>query len=490
MGGDCLNSGCVPSKALIRAAHAAANVRDAGQFGVCIADGGYSVDFGKVMERMRKLRAGISAHDSAKRFSDLGVDVFLGQATFVGNRTVRVGDHALEFSRACIATGTRAGIPPIPGIGQARPLTNETVFTLTELPRRLAVIGGGPIGVEMSQSFARFGSQVTLIEGTGGILIREDRDAAEIVERSLQRDGVNILFNNFATGVTVEGDESVIRAESQVDGTVTEIRADRVLVAAGRVPNTEDLGLAKAGVKYDKRVGVLVDDRLRNLQQANLRRRGCLLEVQVHPHGGRHRPHRDRECAVLRSVQGGVPSRSLGVPIRIRSWPTSGLAKTGRAGRTFPSTPTGRISQPWTGPCWTARREGFVKIHCKRGTDTILGATIVARHAGEMISEVTTAMTGGIGPAVDRRHDPSVPDAGGSHPQDRGRLPTDEADPRREAASADDPSPAQVIVRQRDATARRRGPRGIRSRSSSRPSTRRNASVRRSGGSETAAWTR
>lgn len=396
MGGDCLNSGCVPSKALIRAAHAAANVRDAGQFGVCIADGGYSVDFGKVMERMRKLRAGISAHDSAKRFSDLGVDVYLGHATFAGHRTLRVGDQALEFSRACIATGTRAAIPPIPGIDRAEPLTNETVFTLTELPRRLAVIGGGPIGVEMAQSFARFGSEVTLIEGTAGILIREDRDAAEVVERSMQRDGVNMLTNTFATGVTAEGDESVIRAESQVDGTVTGIRADRILVAAGRVPNTEDLGLAKAGVEYDKRSGVLVDDRLRTSNK-RIYAAGDVCSKFKFTH---------MADATARIVIGNAlffgrsKAGALKVPWCTYTDPELahvGLSESDARRKDIPIDTYRTELTAVDRAVLDSEEEGFVKIHCKRGTDTILGATIVARHAGEMISEVTTAMTGGLG---------------------------------------------------------------------------------------------
>ena len=154
MGGDCLNFGCVPSKALIRAARAHHDVRDAARFGVRI-DGAVTQDFGAVMERMRRLRAGISHHDSARRFAGLGVDVFLGQARFTGPDTVAVGGATLRFARACIATGARATAPPIDGLAEAGYLTNETVFSLTELPRRLAVLGAGPIGCELAQSFAQ-----------------------------------------------------------------------------------------------------------------------------------------------------------------------------------------------------------------------------------------------------------------------------------------------------------------------------------------------
>src|SRR5579872_4953127 len=180
LGGDCLNVGCVPSKALIRAARAAAQVRDAAQFGIHVPPG-VRIDFAGVMERMRRLRAGISAHDSAARFRSLGVDVYLGQAAFTGPNTVAVAGQTLRFRRAVIATGARADRPAIPGLAEAGFLTNETVFSLTELPPRLAVIGAGPIGCELSQAFARFGSRVHLLGNRPQILPREDRDAAEQV---------------------------------------------------------------------------------------------------------------------------------------------------------------------------------------------------------------------------------------------------------------------------------------------------------------------
>ena len=180
MGGECLNVGCVPSKALIRAARMAADVRDAGIFGVEVP-AGVTVDFPAVMERMRKLRAGISYHDSAKRFKDLGIDVFIGSAQFTGSDSVEVDGKTLKFARACIASGTRPLELPVPGLMEAGFLTNETVFSLTELPGRLGVIGAGPIGCELAQSFARFVSDVVLIESLHGIMPREDRRAAHIV---------------------------------------------------------------------------------------------------------------------------------------------------------------------------------------------------------------------------------------------------------------------------------------------------------------------
>ena len=182
LGGDCLNVGCVPSKALIRSARAAAQVRDAARFGVRVPDG-WHVDFPAVMERMRRIRADLSPHDSADRFKGLGIDVFLGEARFASSENVEVGGKTLRFRRAVIATGARALHPPIPGLTEIGFLTNETIFALTALPPRLAVIGAGPIGCELAQAFARFGSKVTIIGNHPQILPKEDREAADRVEK-------------------------------------------------------------------------------------------------------------------------------------------------------------------------------------------------------------------------------------------------------------------------------------------------------------------
>ena len=192
LGGDCLNYGCVPSKGMISAARIAAAVRDASQFGIHVPDG-WKADFTAAMERMRRLRAAISRHDSANRFRELGVDVFLGEGQFTGPDTIAVAGRTLRFSKAVIATGARAAAPPIPGLDQVDYLTNESVFSLTELPQRIGIIGAGPIGCEMAQTFSRFGSEVILVEAAHGVLPREEPDAAEIVKGSLLRDGVRLL---------------------------------------------------------------------------------------------------------------------------------------------------------------------------------------------------------------------------------------------------------------------------------------------------------
>ena len=258
MGGDCFNVGCVPSKALIRAARAVADVRAAGQFGVQVPDG-IRVDFAAIMERMRRLRAGISKHDSVRRFSELGIDVFLGSARFTAPDAVEVGGKTLNFARACIATGSRPLELPIPGLAEANFLTNETIFSLTELPQRLGVIGAGPIGCELAQSFARFGSDVTLVEAMHGIMANEDSRAAEIVENIMEQDGVKLRCCGKNLEVRKQDDGIHLVVDSH--GNHYDEVVDQVLLAVGRTPNVDGLNLEAAGVEYDKK-GVKVNDRL------------------------------------------------------------------------------------------------------------------------------------------------------------------------------------------------------------------------------------
>ncbi|HEV3255619.1 MAG TPA: FAD-containing oxidoreductase, partial [Gemmataceae bacterium] len=259
LGGDCLNVGCVPSKALIRAARAAAQVRDAAQFGIQIPPG-VQVDFPAVMKRMRRLRAGISPHDSAARFRSLGVDVYLGEAAFTGANRVEVAGKTLRFRRAVIATGARAHRAPIPGLAEAGFLTNETVFALTERPPRLAVIGAGPIGCELAQAFARFGSRVHVLGNDPQILPREDPDAAERIEKALRRDGVEFTLKCQISRVEKRGHEKVVHLTGGQGQ--QQVVVDEILIGAGRVPNVDGLNLDAVGVRYDKRDGVAVNDRL------------------------------------------------------------------------------------------------------------------------------------------------------------------------------------------------------------------------------------
>jgi pyruvate/2-oxoglutarate dehydrogenase complex dihydrolipoamide dehydrogenase (E3) component len=394
MGGDCLNVGCVPSKALIGAARAAANARNAGEFGV---DGteNVRVDFGRVMERMRRLRAGISRHDSAARFRELGVDVFLGSAEFDGSgRAVRVGDQELRYRKAVICTGARAAAPPIPGLEEAGCLTNETVFSLTELPPRLAVVGAGPIGCELAQAFARFGSHVSLFETADHVLIREDADAAEIVQRSMLRDGVELFTGVNIQDVRPNGRAKTIRYER--NGESRELVCDEILVGVGRAPNVEGLNLEAVEVEYDERSGIKVDDRLRTTNK------------HIYAAGDVCFPYKFTHTAdflariVIQNALflGRSKSSSLTIPWCTYTSPELahvGLhpheaAERGVKVRTF-TQPLSEVDRA----ILDGEAEGFVRVHVKEGSDQIVGATIVAAHAGELISEITLAMQHGVG---------------------------------------------------------------------------------------------
>ena len=392
LGGDCLNVGCVPSKALLRAAHAAADVRDAGDFGVDVPPGS-TVDFGKVMERMRKLRARISPNDSAKRYAKLGVDVFLGTATFTSPETVEVGGKTLRFAKAVIATGARAAAPLIPGLKDVPYLTNETIFSLTELPKRLGIIGAGPIGCEMAQAFARFGAEVFLVEATHGILPKEDRDAAQIVQNSLTRDGVKLLCCGKALKLAKAANGIRITAESHGQG--YDLVVDQLLVAAGRAPNVEGLGLEAAGVEFDKR-GVKVNDRLQTTQP-RIYAAGDICS----PYQFTHAADAMARIVIQNALFGGRKKASdLIIP-----WCTYTDPEIAHVGLSEEQArEKGILVQTFVQKFDEVDRailesepEGLVRVHVRAGTDQILGATIVARHAGEMISEITLAMTAKIG---------------------------------------------------------------------------------------------
>lgn len=249
MGGDCLNFGCVPSKALIRASRAAFSLKEAREFGGSSATA-VPFDFSRVMERMRRLRAEISSHDSVGRFTSLGAQVFLGAARFASRDSVEVDGLRLKFRKAIIATGGRPAHPDIPGLTEAGFLTNETVFSLTELPARLVVIGAGPIGCELAQAFQRLGSQVTILVRGSGILPREDPDVSAMLTKRFQKDGVDLVFGAKIRQVEQENGNEVVHFSR---GTLEEkVASTQILVSVGRVPNTEGLGLEAAGVQYDK----------------------------------------------------------------------------------------------------------------------------------------------------------------------------------------------------------------------------------------------
>jgi pyruvate/2-oxoglutarate dehydrogenase complex dihydrolipoamide dehydrogenase (E3) component len=418
MGGDCLNHGCVPSKALLRAARAAADVRDAARFGVSV-NGPVAVDFTAVMERMRRLRAGLAPHDGASRFRRLGVDVFLGEGRFTGPRELEVAGARLRFARAVIATGSRPAVPSVPGLAETGFFTNETVFGLTALPARLAVIGGGPVGCELAQAFARFGARVHLVTPLPRLLERDDPDAAALVAGALGRDGVTVhagrrvtrvertadgirLWHEAANGEapargapTAVGELRDEGAPRHAAGPAPPIDAEAILVAAGRVPDVEGLGLDAAGVAPDPVRGVLVDDHLRTTNPRIWAAGDVCSELRF-----THLSDALARIAVRNALFGGRARVSaLTVPWCTYTDPEVAHVRAGAAAggagerelRTFLQELHGVDRAVLDG-----EDEGFVKVRVRRRGGRIVSATIVARHAGEMLPGLALAVAAGI----------------------------------------------------------------------------------------------
>lgn len=394
LGGDCLNVGCVPSKAVIASAHAAAAVRDAGKLGVNVPDG-TTVDFAAAMERMRKLRADISPHDSAQRFTDLGVDVFLGEGKFTDPETIEVAGVKLKFSKAVIATGARAAAPPIEGLGSVDYLTNETVFSLTELPPRLGIVGAGPIGCEMAQTFARFGSEVTLFLDENGIMPKEAPDAGSIIGKHLVRDGVKMAA--FGKTLSLSKSESgAIVCRDQSNASSGPIEVDKLLIAVGRAPNVKGLGLESAGVKYDDRKGVEVNDQLQTTNK-KIYAAGDICSKYKFTHAADFMAR-----TVIRNALffGRAKASDLVVP-----WTTYTSPEVSHVGPIWRelderkdeydvfSVDMGKVDRA----ILEGETDGFVRIRVKKGTDKIVAATIVAKNAGDLISQVSQAMKCGVG---------------------------------------------------------------------------------------------
>ncbi len=393
LGGDCLNVGCVPSKTILRAAKVFGDVQRAADLGVHVPDG-VQADFAAVMARMRRVRAEISHHDSAYRFRDLGIDLFLGAGQFIGPQTFSVDGQTIEFKKAVIATGSRPAVIPIPGLQEAGFLTNERVFyELTDLPPRLAVIGAGPIGAELAQAFQRFGSQVTLFDVLPQVLGREDEDAAALVQAALQRDGIDLRLGVKVQEVQAKGGEKVVFFEQE--GLVQETAVDEILLAVGRAPNIEGLNLEAAEVAYTKK-GITVSDALQTSNK-NIYASGDVALPYQFTHTADAASRLVLQNALFlgrkKFSQLTIPWVTYTDPevAHVGLYPRDADAQ-GMAIDTYTismgDTDRGRAD---------GERDGFVKVHVKQGSDKIVGATIVARHAGEMISEVTLAMVSGAG---------------------------------------------------------------------------------------------
>jgi pyruvate/2-oxoglutarate dehydrogenase complex dihydrolipoamide dehydrogenase (E3) component len=395
MGGDCLNVGCVPSKAVVRSARVARELRDAAALGIRAA-APVEVDFGAVMERMRRVRAELAPHDSAARFrGELGVDIFFGAARFTGPDALVVDGATLRFARAVVATGARPARPPIPGLAEAGYLTNETVFELARRPGHLAVIGGGPVGCELAQAFRRLGAEVTVLQAGTQLLGREDPDAAAVLHAVFAREGIRVVLGAEVTRVAVRDDRR--RLEYRAGGTAGAIEADEILVATGRTPDVDGLGLEAAGVRHTA-AGIVVDDRLRTTNPRVYAAGDVCLRWRF--------THAADEAAriVVQNALFGLAGTRRASRL-VMPWCTYtdpevahvGLSERdarerGIALDTFVQD-LRRVDRAVT----DGRTEGFVKVHVRKGTGRVLGATIVAPHAGEMIGELTLAIVARIG---------------------------------------------------------------------------------------------
>ncbi|MEX2236198.1 MAG: FAD-dependent oxidoreductase [Dehalococcoidia bacterium] len=390
IGGDCLWTGCVPSKALIASARAAWSVRTAGKFGIKVS--GYEVDTAAVWDRIRVIQQQIAEEDdNADKFREMGSDVYFGAGKITGPHTVQVGDQTLESEYILIATGSRAAHPPIPGLEEAGFLTSENIFTLEKAPESLVVIGGGPIGTEIAQSFVRLGKKVTMLQRAGRILERDEPELVEILMGRLREEGLEIITGAKIESVETDGDQRIV--VGSVDGEPKRWSAEHVLVAAGRSPNIEGLGLEEVGIKTNKR-GIEVDNRLRTTVPS-IYAAGDVAGRYLFTHSAAFeaiRALRNMFYALWKNAPDLVP------------WATFTEPELAHIGMTIAEAREkhGDKVQVWRQPLTHSDRaraegqtEGMFLVVTGPGKK-ILGAHILAPAAGELIGEFTLAISKGL----------------------------------------------------------------------------------------------
>eukprot|EP00210_Caulerpa_lentillifera_P008555 g8160.t1 len=394
MGGDCLNVGCVPSKAIIRCARAAYEARNGNAFGLEIPE--VHVNFGKVMERMRRIRAQISPTDSAARFAnDLGVDVYQGRARFLSRDSIEVNGKILKFAAAVIATGGTASVPPIKGLKDVNYLTNASFFNLTDLPKRFGVIGPGVIGIELAQCMVRFGSEVTVFGRSGRILEKEDPDAVEIIQKQLEDEGVIFRTRCIYDRIEQINNDSPIQIHFKEDDESQLVEVDALLVAAGRTPNVQNMGLELVGVEFDQQ-GVKVNDFLQTTNKSIYAVGDCCSKYKF-----THVADFMARLVIRNALfYGSGKFSSLLIPWTTYTEPEVahvGLYEQDLIAKDIKYTKFVKPMADVDRAICDGEETGFVKILVKEGSDKILGATIVASNAGNMISEVSVAMEANFG---------------------------------------------------------------------------------------------
>ncbi len=402
MGGDCLNVGCVPSKGLIAAARNAAAIRESKSFGIEVA-GPLQMEFDRIMNRMREKRAAISPMDSADRFRQLGVDVYFGHARFGPGQSVIVEPEngascELTYKKAVIATGARASAPPIPGLADVEYLTNENLFSLTQLPARFGVVGAGPIGCEMAQAFARLGSQVELFEMGERVLGREDFDAAEILQEQLRRDGVHVVLQTRNLQVANSNEGNILVSYEQLAES-KQTNVDQLLVAVGRAPNVADLALDQVNVDFDSK-GVVVNDFLQTTNPAIYAAGDVCSRFQF-----THAADFQARIVIQNALFALGPIGRRKASDLLIPWCTYTSPEVAHVGYLPKQTQqmgieTDTYTQSFEHidrAILEGAEHGFVKIHTRKGTDKIIGATVVGENAGDLICEVAVAMKNKLG---------------------------------------------------------------------------------------------
>ncbi len=395
MGGDCLNTGCVPSKALIRSAKFMKDANRAKSLGFKSVD--VEFDFSDVMERIQRVIKKIEPHDSVERYTNLGVDCFQGQAMIRSPHEVEVNGQVLTTKNITIATGARPFVPPISGIEDVEYYTSENLWDLRDKPEHLVVLGGGPIGSELTQAFARLGVKVTQIERAERILQREDTEISAMVEEKFKKEGVTLLTNHDVVEVKKEGQQKVVICEHN-DKTI-EVSCDTLLVAIGRKPNTTGFGLEELGVELNDNGTIKVDDYLRTTKFRNIYACGDVAGPYQFTHTASHQAW---FCAVNAMIK---PFWGFKADYRVIPWATYTDPEVARVGlneqeakeKGVPYDVTTYDIDDSDRAIADEDAYGVVKVLTVPGKDKILGVTIAGVHAGDLIAEFVAAMKHGFG---------------------------------------------------------------------------------------------
>lgn len=385
LGGECLSYGCIPSKAFLRCSRVVQDVRQASEYGLEVP-AGWKVNFGAVMQRVHRLQATLAPIDSPEHFKKLGIDVFFGTGHFTDPNTLVVGNQTIRFKKAIIVTGTQPIPLTIPGLDSSDYWTNQNIFQMPTLPRRLAIIGGGPISCELSQAFLRFGSQVNLVTHAATLLPKDDLIASERLKKVFEKEGMKIFMQTHVKRVEKKGKEKILYLENG-----EQIVADEIFVAIGRIPVTKGLDLERASISYDQQKGILTNDYLQT-SNPNIYAAGDVTS----PYKFTHISQELSKMAAINALNGNHEKQStLIVPWCTYTDPEIahiGLSEQEARQQGIP-TEVIMVEMSEVGRAiLDGQTTGFVKLLIRENSDQIIGATLMAANAGDMISELSVAM--------------------------------------------------------------------------------------------------